>query len=92
LAGTGGSSVGCVAAEFTNNVVDTPGLGDSNVVFEQLDPLWFDNLGEFDVHLDLAAPFSDVAVWELGEPVFDLDDDRRMPYPGLTEYAGADQP
>ena len=92
LAGVGGDSVGCVDAVFETNVVDTAGLGESNTVFEQLDPLWFANLGEYNVHLDLTAPFADIAVWQLNDPVFDLDNDRRSTYPGLTEYAGADQP
>ena len=92
LAGVGGDSVGCVDAVFETNVVDTAGLGESNTVFEQLDPLWFANLDEYNAHLDLTAPFADVAVWQLSDPVFDLDDDRRSTYPGLTEYAGADQP
>jgi hypothetical protein len=39
-----------------------------------------------------STPFGGVAVWQLGDPRYDIEATLRTPIPGASEYAGADQP
>lgn len=87
-------SIDCDAAVFANSVVDTNVGGEGNVVVDEFQTSWFANLRVYDARVASPgnSPFADVARWELGDPRRDIDGEPRLAYPGLAEFAGADQP
>lgn len=87
-------SIDCGSGVFENSVVDTDVGGKGNVVVEEYDTGWFVDLTNYDGRVagPGSSPFAGVARWELGDPRRDIDGEPRLAYPGLSEFAGADQP
>ena len=93
----GGNTVdGCAAALFDNNAVDDGGVGGSNDNVGGAVPGWFASVGTNDFHLTDSGidpgvdVFMDIAQWEDGDPVADVDGD---PIPtDMPSFPGYDQP
>ena len=90
-------SVDCVWAEFDHSVHDGgvgEFTGDGNALIGAFDEDWFVMLDGSDVHVrgPGSSPFAGVAVWEPGDPLRDLDNERRDATPGASGFAGADEP
>ena len=86
-------SVDCASAQVTGTATDTePASGNGNLVLRDYDLYWFADLASDDAHLSDDTPFGGVARWGTGDPRSDFDGERRLAYPGLADFAGADQP
>lgn len=70
-------------------LVDVTGTGNTQGVV--VNPDWFSNYNGGDFHLVDGHPFNDVAVWQDGDPLTDIDGDLRPGIPG-PDVAGADVP
>jgi hypothetical protein len=89
---SGDDTIGCTGLTFDFNVVDTAELvGNGNDVLS-FDSEWFPNIGTSDFHIEMGAPFADVAQWNTGDPTTDIDGEPRPTTDGATDYAGADRP
>lgn len=93
LASPARPSIDCASAQVTGTATDTePASGGENLVLDSFDLSWFADLASDDAHLAERTPFGGLASWDEGDPRSDFDGERRLAYPGLTEYPGADQP
>lgn len=90
----GGGSVRCPFLEYSNNFIDTDDLGESNSYEPDFNPTWFRDLENLDLHINFGGttPFADVAVWQAGDPLLDVDRAPRPFIPGTSDFAGADVP
>ncbi len=91
LAGGGGLG-GCDGLSLVYNAVDNPIIGRPNVDVGAAMGSWFMGLGTGDFHLSAAGEgmFADIAQWQEGDPVADVDGD---PIPTDTpSFPGYDQP
>lgn len=87
----------CTSAAVTNSVVNTgedQGAGNVVATDEQLSAIFVDlSTANADFHLLPGASIpQDVAVWETGDPRFDVDMDERPSVDGTSDYAGFDVP
>ena len=92
IVSTGGGVGGCAGITFANNAVDDAGIGGTNVDVGATMGSWFTGLATGDFHLSAAGAgvFADIAQWQAGDPVTDIDGD---PVPNMTPSApGYDQP
>ena len=81
IAGPNGDSiVTCGNLQWSDNAVDTSGLGASNQLFDMYDSGWF-NPTDGDYHLTASGEteFMDIAQWQDGDPLTDVDGDA-IPY------------
>ena len=81
-ASAAGSEVVCTGVTLSNNAVE------STVTPEP----WFQDFEAADYHLTAAGAteFADVAVWEVGDPPFDIEGDDRPNMDQAMDVAGAD--
>jgi hypothetical protein len=90
--GSSPASVNCSGLTSTNSAFDeaVPGAGNSNV--GNLVPGWFDSVAAADFQLTPAgqAQFSDIALWQTGDPPFDFQGDPRPSVNGTPDFPGAD--
>jgi hypothetical protein len=92
LLGSGASIDGCGGLEFATNAVDIGGLPPGNDNVGPLDPGWFSSPGTGDFHLTTSGgtTFMDIASWQEGDPLFDIDGE---PIPtDMPSFPGYDQP
>lgn len=87
-------SVVCPGVVVRTSAVDQGVEGEGVANVGEYDPAWFVDLSTGSVRLANPdeSPFRGVAVWDLGDPLRDLSGTRRLAYPGLAEFAGAEQP
>jgi hypothetical protein len=87
-------SIDCPGLALRTSVVDSPSDGEGVQVVEDYNATWFTDVasGNVGVRNPDASPFRNVAVWNVGDPLRDISGERRVAYPGLVEFAGADQP
>ena len=87
-------SIECPSVAASNSAFDEAITGDGNGNVGALDPGWFESVAGADFRLTASgeAEFSDVAVWQLGDPPFDFDGDARPSEDGASDFAGADVP
>jgi len=88
----GGASIqGCYQLGLNNNAHDQPGQGLGGTVVEDYDPTWFVISGPSRFILSASGQevFADIADWDEGDPLFDIEGDPRptemLGYPGVDE-------
>ncbi len=79
-----GSEISCVGAMLDSTAVETS----SDIT------TWFPNFSQGNLSLGPAgaAQFADIATWQTGDPLVDIDGMMRVGVDGMTEHAGADLP
>jgi len=90
--GAGDSISGCDDIMFDWSALDTAGFSGSNVDVGPVTPGWFVGLAANDFHLTASGQetFADIALWEPGDPLTDIDGD---PIPmEQSSTPGYDQP
>lgn len=90
-------SIECPRMTMMNSAADDRDFVAASVVDPgSWDPTWFvDTLNPCNLRIPnfAASPFADLAVWELGDPRYDVDGGPPgAPVPGGPAFAGADQP
>jgi hypothetical protein len=86
-------SISCAGIEVATSAIDTDALGGADVVvLEDFVLGWFVDGATGDFHLVRDTLFEDVAVWEDGDPLVDLDGEPRPARDGAVDVAGADIP
>jgi hypothetical protein len=89
----GATDVACasLAADHTAATTD---LGGDNSVVGAVDDGWFSNYDVGDFHLSATGQttFMDIAEWNDGDPLVDIDGVARSGVDGTMEHAGADLP
>ena len=89
-------TMNCPWAEVFSTVHDNadPLAGGDNHEVEVFDEAWWVGVGAADFHVTGAGAqvFGGRATWQLGDPLLDFDGDRRPAHPGVTNFAGADEP
>ena len=70
------------------------GTSTMEVVTENWDPTWFEDLEAYDIHVRNPGsnPWRELARWGLEDPQRDLDGASRRAVPGTVGAAGADEP
>ncbi|MBK6923527.1 MAG: hypothetical protein IPH07_39430 [Deltaproteobacteria bacterium] len=93
LLGRDPSSINCNAT-VTYSVVDEMFAGTGNHQVAMLNNMWFVNVGASDFTPTAMglAEFGDVAQWQSGDPLVDIDGDARPGVDGSADVAGADIP
>lgn len=89
-----GQALDCVTATIDHSVLTGTFEGATNSYLQPLlDPYWFRYFSEGDLHLDFAftGDFLDIAEWQTGDPLTDIDGDPRTT-DGATDFPGADVP
>ena len=91
LVGVGNTISGCGALTFDGNAADEV-LGGTNENVGAVMPTWFANLGSNDFRLTATGDtvFADIAQWEDGDPLTDIDGDE-IPT-AMPSHPGYDQP
>jgi hypothetical protein len=84
-------SIDCPGLVVEHSAVDSSLDGEGVVLREGFDPGWFTAPGAGDFHLEPGHPFTDVALWQDGDPPVDLDGDERPSVGGTPDVAGADR-
>lgn len=84
-------SIDCRGLVVEHSAVDSFLDGEGVVLREAFDAGWFVAPGAGDFHLAPGHPFDDVAQWQPGDPLVDLDGDPRPSRPGAADVAGADR-
>ncbi|MCA9708071.1 MAG: right-handed parallel beta-helix repeat-containing protein [Myxococcales bacterium] len=92
IVASGTDTIDCTGLVFDSNVVDTAGLSGSNNDVLAFDPGWFPGIAMSDFHVAAGPPFAEVAQWNDGDPLTDIDGDARPTNDGDPDYAGADVP
>ena len=94
LLGRDSSSVACTGATVDNSVADEDLGGAGNLIEGSLDNGWFADVFTGDFHLTAAGEteFTDVAQWQAGDPLVDIDGNARPTVDGTADVAGADIP
>jgi len=93
----GAESIACPTMTMTHSATDAPSFISGTVVDPgSWDPSWFVSTTSV-CNLRIAdfgaSPFADLAVWQLGDPRYDVDGESSgAPVPGAPAFAGADQP
>lgn len=84
--GTSPDELACASATVSNTATEAD-VGAFNIG-------WFDgfNTGDYSLSASGAAAFADVAAWQSGDPITDIDGDARPAIDGTPDYAGADVP
>lgn len=85
------SSIDCRGLVVDHSAVDSFLDGEGVVLRDAFDPGWFTAPGAGDFHLEPGHPFADVAQWQPGDPLVDLDGDERPNVAGTPDVAGADR-
>lgn len=91
LLNSGNSILGCSGVDFINNAHDQPGRGHGGTPIENFDPNWFviSDKSRFLLSEEGEAIFADIADWDEGDPVTDIEGDTRpmksSGYPGVDE-------
>jgi hypothetical protein len=88
LGGVAGDELSCPGVMELDNATE------ADMGVEELDPLWFVDLADDDLHLSKlgAATFADRGVWRSGDPPVDIDGNPRPAVDGAPDYPGADVP
>ena len=93
VSGEDASSVDpCAGVSVLSSRVDEGGLGGTNTNVGAFDPGWFSNPATGNYHLTGSGEtvFMDIADWQAGDPLFDVDGD---PIPtDMPSFPGYDQP
>ncbi|MCH9685360.1 MAG: hypothetical protein K0V04_28250 [Deltaproteobacteria bacterium] len=92
IVAAGDSTIDCPGTDFSNSVVDTAGLAGTGSQVLVFSPAWFPNIAMADFHVQLGAPFENIAEWNAGDPTVDIDGDPRPTDDPSPDYAGADVP
>lgn len=84
----------CEAVTIQDSVVDLANPPGSGNVFSPFDVSRFADAAGGDVHLlaPQGPPSFEIAAWHVGDPMRDLDGERRVGIEGEVEPAGADRP
>lgn len=85
------ASIDCRGLVVAHSSIDSFVAGEGVVLRDAFDLGWFQAPGAGDFHLAPGHPFADVAQWDVGDPVVDLDGDPRPTRPGAADVAGADR-
>ena len=92
-------SIDCPGARVDHSVIDTASLSGDGVHVADFNPHWFESFyvaRERIYHPTLAdpdtTPLAGVARWTLGDPLTDIDGDRRPAVDGSSDYVGCERP
>ena len=83
----------CTEAMVSNTASESAIDGSGNQTLGSVQAGWFTNYTQG--NFSLASPpavIGTTAVWELGDPLTDIDGDPRSAIDGIPDYAGADVP
>jgi hypothetical protein len=83
------NSISCGDSTYSHSFVDSSIDGEGVVVTTEYDEEWFVNVGNGIFRPVSNNPFRDVAVWQLGDPLYDLAGMVRSWVPGSPDVAGA---
>ena len=89
VVGPGLGSIQCADAVYSNSYLDSAVPGEGVTVATSYDAAWFVNVGNGIFRPAPSHPFGDVAVWQLGDPLYDLAGAVRAWVPGRPDVAGA---
>ena len=95
--GTPPDELSCPSATITYSATEGVVGGDGNDAvgpFPAMPADWFMSYAAGDFHLaaEGLTVFADVALWQTGDPLTDIDGDPRPAVDGTPDYAGADVP
>ncbi|MCX4247564.1 hypothetical protein [Paraliomyxa miuraensis] len=91
VVGIDSGSIACPGLVVDHSAIDSLLAGDGVVLRESFDSGWFLAPGAGDFHLVSPHPFDDVAQWQPGDPIVDLDGEPRPQMAGAPDVAGADR-